>query len=62
MKQVIKVTDVRPFILSGLLFNTAIRFLCPNLAHQMASFTLNGLGAVYWGEIEGYFTSSTFPL
>lgn len=39
MKQVIKVTDVWPFILPGLLFNATIRLLCPNLAHQMASFT-----------------------
>lgn len=60
MKQVIKVTDVWPFILPGLLFNAAIRFLCPNLAHQMASFTVNWRCAVYWGEIAGHFTSSTF--
>lgn len=60
MKQVIKVTDVWPFILPGLLFNAAIRFLCPNLAHQMASFKVNWRCAVYWGEIEGHFTSSTF--
>lgn len=60
MKQVIKVTDVRPSILSGLHFNAAIRLLSPNLAHQMASFTVNWHCAVYWAKIEEHFTSSTF--
>lgn len=41
MKQVIKVSDARPSILPSLPFNAAIRLLCPNLAHQMASFTVN---------------------
>lgn len=60
MKQVIKVTDVQPSILTGLLFNVAIRLLCPNLAHQMASFMVDRHGAVYWVKIEQHFTSSTF--
>lgn len=60
MKQVIKVTDVQPSILPDLLFNAAIRLLCPNLAHQMASFMANWHCAVYWAKIEEFFTSSTF--
>lgn len=60
MKQVIKVTDVPPSILPGRLFNAAIRLLCPNLAHQMASFMVNWQYAVYWAEIEDHFTSSAF--
>lgn len=60
MKQVIKVTDVRPSILPGPLYNAAIRLLCPNLAHQMASFMVNWHCAVYRAKIEEHFTSSTF--
>lgn len=60
MKQVIKVTDVQPSILPGPLYNAAIRLLCPNLAHQMASFMVNWHCAVYRAKIEEHFTSSTF--